>query len=48
MTAAKLLTGKDAPLTNMEMSLTNTYSLAKERFKQQQEKANRSGGRRRR
>lgn len=38
MTVAKLLTGKDAPITNMEMMLTNTYQLVQARFRQQQGK----------
>lgn len=42
MTAAKLLTGHDAPVSNMEITLTNSYFAAKERFKVQLEKANRA------
>lgn len=42
MTAAKLLTGKDAPVSNMEIVLTNTYHATKERFRVQHEKANRA------
>ena len=34
-TVAKLLTGKDAPLSNIEMTLSNTYSIATKRFEQQ-------------
>ncbi len=32
MTVAKLLTGRDLPLGNMEMVLLNTYHLAKQRL----------------
>ncbi len=32
LTAAKLLTGKDLPLSNIEMMLQNTYHLARQRL----------------
>ena len=35
MTARKLLTGEDKPLSNIEMALNNTYAIAKQRFEQQ-------------
>lgn len=38
MTAAKLLTGLDMPLSNIEMRLHNTYILAKNKFEKQQGK----------
>lgn len=44
MTVAKLLTGKDLPLGNMERVLTNTYHLAKQKLQKQQ---GRGKGRRR-
>lgn len=43
MTVAKLLTGKDLPLGNMEWTLQNTYHLAKRKLEKQQGR----GGRRR-
>lgn len=45
MTVTKLLTGKDLPLTNLEVVLANTYGLAKMRLEKQQGKG--KGGRRR-
>lgn len=42
MTVAKLLTGRDMPLSRLEMMLMETYQIAKRRFEQQ----NRSGKRR--
>lgn len=47
MTAAKMLTGQDVPLGNMEMMLTNTFYAARERLKVQEERANRGARRRR-
>lgn len=41
MTVGKLLTGKDMPLTNVEMVLTNTFYLAKAKL----EKAHKKGRR---
>jgi hypothetical protein len=41
MTVAKLLTGKDLPLGNMERTLTNTYYLAKQKLQKQQGKGKR-------
>lgn len=41
MTVYKLLTGRDAPISNIEMLLTNTYQIAKARFEQQQNKGKR-------
>lgn len=38
MTVAKLLTGKDLPLGNIEMALNNTYGLAKHMLEKQQGK----------
>lgn len=38
MTVAKLVTGEDRPLSNMEWVLTNTYHLVVERLKQQRGK----------
>ena len=35
MTVAKLLTGRDLPLSGLEIALINTYHLAKQRFQQQ-------------
>lgn len=41
MTVAKLLTGKDLPLGNMEWVLTNTYYLAKQKLQKLQGKGKR-------
>lgn len=38
MTVAKLLTGKDLPLSNIEMVLGSTYRLAKHLMEKQQGK----------
>lgn len=38
MTVAKLLTGKDLPLGNMEVTLGHTYQIAKQRLEKQQGK----------
>lgn len=38
MTVAKLLTGKDLPLGNIEVALGNTYQLVKHRLEKQQGK----------
>lgn len=38
MTVGKLLTGKDMPISSMEMALQNTYRLAQRRFEKQQGK----------
>lgn len=37
MTVAKLLTSRDAPLTQMELLLWATYHRAQERLRQQQQ-----------
>lgn len=36
MLVAKLLTGKDMPLSYIEWTLTNTYRLAKQKLEKQQ------------
>jgi hypothetical protein len=41
MTVAKLLTGKDMPLGNMEMTLTHTYHRVKAKLEKQQGKGRR-------
>jgi hypothetical protein len=41
VTAYKLLTGKNGPLLNMEVALTNSYHVAQKRFEQQQRRAQR-------
>lgn len=46
MSAHKLITGQDAPLSNIEMVLTGTYQKAITRFEEQERKA-RGNGRRR-
>jgi hypothetical protein len=39
LSVAKLLTGRDAPLTNIEVTLHNTYIVAAARFSQQYSKS---------
>ncbi len=41
MTVGKLVTGRDMPLSNMEMTLWNTYRLVKVRFEHQRPKGRR-------
>lgn len=36
LTVAKLLTGRDLPLSNIEMTLLNTYQLATRKLEKQQ------------
>jgi hypothetical protein len=38
MTAGKLITGRDAPLSNMEMTLWSTYNKVKVRLEHQKPK----------
>lgn len=38
LTVAKLLTGRDLPLSNIEVVLSNTYQLVKQRLEKQQGK----------
>lgn len=45
MLASKMLTGKDMPMMNIEMTLTNTFHIATKRFEEQQRKAQRGNSR---
>lgn len=45
MTAHKLVTGEDAPLSRIEYELWNTYHLATQRFEQQNKKKGKHGRR---
>lgn len=46
MTVAKLMTGRDGPISSIEMALTDTYQRAKARFEIQQKRADGSKKRR--